>query len=150
MVRLALLLLPCLLLLGCASGAIELQFVAIEPVNEYEPGESRPVTVRIYQLRDDGNFKARTVAEIWGNDKAVLADQLIEVKQGKPVFPEKKGSAQGYRITVEPVHAECRFIGVLALYDKRDADGVQKVVVPVKEASGVKFELTGYQISVVK
>ncbi|MBE7490541.1 MAG: type VI secretion system lipoprotein TssJ [Planctomycetes bacterium] len=148
-------LLPFLLLIGalmtgCSSTSVSLKFVAIEPVNELQPGESRPVDIRVYQLRDDAKFKTATVDEIWENDKAVLADHLIDVKLGTSVFPEKKEKAQGMQVTIEPLSAECRFLGVLALYRQADEKGEQKLVVPVGEAGSVTFELTGNRIAIRK
>lgn len=148
-------LLPSLLLIGalmagCSSTSVSLKFVAIEPVNELQPGESRPVDIRVYQLRDDAKFKTATVDEIWENDKAVLADHLIDVKLGTSVFPEKKEKAQGMQVTIEPLSAECRFLGVLALYRQADERGEQKLVVPVGEAGSVTFELTGNRIAIRK
>lgn len=145
----------CLLLVGlgaagCSTTSVTVRFMAIEPVNELQPGESRPVDIRVYQLRDDAKFKAATVDEVWENDKSVLAEHLIEVKLGESVFPEKKDKAQGREITIEPLSSECRFIGVLALYKGADEKGEQKVVVPVGDAGSVTFELTGNRITVKK
>lgn len=147
--------LTCLLLAaavaaGCSSTSVTVKFVAIEPVNELQPGESRPVDIRIYQLRDDAKFKAATVDEVWENDKGVLAEHLIDVKLGSSIYPEKKDKPQGTEITIEPLSGECRFIGVLALYKNADEKGEQKVVVPVGEAGSVTFELTGNRITVKK
>ncbi|MBX3474525.1 MAG: type VI secretion system lipoprotein TssJ [Planctomycetes bacterium] len=144
------LLLACVALGGCSSTSLSMKFMAIEPVNELQPGESRPVDIRIYQLRDDAKFKAATVDEVWENDKGVLAEHLIDVKLGASVFPEKKDKPQGVEITIDPVSSECRFVGVLALYKNADEKGQQKVVVPVGEAGSVTFELTGNRITVKK
>lgn len=144
------LLLVGVVLAGCSSTSVTVKFVAIEPVNELQPGESRPVEVRVYQLRDDAKFKAATVDEIWENDKGVLAEHLIEVKLGTSIYPEKKDSPQGNEVKIEPLNSECRFIGVLALYKAADEKGDQKVVVPVGEAGSVTFELTGNRITVKK
>ncbi|MBK9974820.1 MAG: type VI secretion system lipoprotein TssJ [Planctomycetes bacterium] len=143
-------LVACGLFVGCSSTSLTVKFVAIEPVNELQPGESRPVDIRIYQLKDDAKFKAATVDEIWENDKAVLADALIEVKLGESIFPEKADKPQGKEITLDPLNADCKFVGVLALYKNKDAKGDQKTVIAVADASSVTFELTGNHIKLKK
>lgn len=135
---------------GCTATSISMNFVAIEPVNERQPGESRNVDVRIYQLRDSANFEKATVDELWENAQAILADHFINVKLGESIFPEKADKAQGRVVVVEPLSSECRFVGILALYETATDKGEQKVVVPVAEAGSVTFELTGKQIVVKK
>jgi type VI secretion system protein VasD len=143
-----------LLLAGCTSTALTLDFVALKPVNEVKlesggsSGESRVVDVRVFQLKDDAKFKAATVDDIWTNAEGVLGDSLIEVKLGESVFPEDPdGKAVGKQITLDPVNTGARFIGILALFSNSD-EGERKVVVPLEQADDVLFELTGYHINI--
>lgn len=137
-------------LTGCTATSVNLKFVAIEPVNELQPGESRNVEVRVYLLRDEAKFKAATVDELWVNAKELLDKELIDIKLGEQIYPEKPGTPRGREIVIDPLMQECRFIGVLALYKTGDDKGDRKVVVPVKDAGSVTFELTGNHISVKK
>lgn len=143
----------CLALLsGCAATTLTMEFIAIEPVNlnKEEAGstDSRPVDVRIYQLKDDAKFTAATVDALWADAEGTLGDSLISVKLGESVFPEKAdGLRNGKEITLDPLDSQTRFIGVLALYSHTD-EGQRKVVVPVDQASSALFELTGYHITV--
>ncbi|MCG3183082.1 MAG: hypothetical protein ICCCNLDF_01166 [Planctomycetes bacterium] len=142
-----------LLLAGCTSTSLTLEFVAIKPVNEGKlesgtDGESRVVDVRIFQLKDDAKFKAATVDAIWTNAEEVLGDSLIEVKLGESIFPEDAdGKAVGKQITLDPIDTGTKFIGILALFSNSD-EGERKVVVPLDQADDVLFELTGYHINI--
>ena len=138
------------LMAGCTATSVNLKFIAVEPVNELQPGESRNVDVRVYQLKDEAKFKAATVDELWVNAETVLAEQLIEVKLGESIYPEKPGAPKGREIIIDPLKPECKFIGVLALFQTGDEVGERKLVVPVKEAGSVTFELTGNHIAVKK
>ncbi|MCZ7604538.1 MAG: type VI secretion system lipoprotein TssJ [Planctomycetota bacterium] len=142
-----------LLLAGCTSTALTLDFVALKPVNEIQlesgsSGESRVVDVRVFQLKDDAKFKAATVDAIWTNAEEVLGDSLVEVKLGESVFPEDPdGKAVGKQITLDPINTGTKFIGILALFSNSD-EGERKVVVPLEQADDVLFELTGYHINI--
>lgn len=131
---------------GCASTTIDLKFVSIEPVNVDE-GKSRVVDIRIYQLKDAAKWDASTAAAIWDDPKAALGDSLIEVKQGESIFPEKADTAQGKVITLDPLSAECKFIGIVAQFGSEDTVGKPFIVATVDEADDVVFRLTGYHIA---
>ena len=139
------------LIAGCTSTTVTLNVVALKPVNEGKvgdatDGESRVVEIRIYQLKDDAKFKAATVEDVWTNAEGALGDSMIAVKLGESVFPEDaNGQANGKQITIDPLDANTKFIGILALFSDSD-DGERKVVVPLDQADDVLFELTGYWI----
>ncbi|MCC6464577.1 MAG: type VI secretion system lipoprotein TssJ [Planctomycetes bacterium] len=140
-----------LVLAGCSSTSVDVKLVAVAPVNELEPGESRPVEVRLYQLKDEARFKAASVDDLWEKAKETLAEDLLDEKIGESIFPEKKdANPQGKTITLQPLKAETRFIGVLALYKQPADSGEQKIVVPLDQADDVVFELTGYHIGLRK
>lgn len=140
------------LLTGCASSTLTMEFIAVEPVNlnKEEAGstDSRVVDVRIYQLKDDAKFAAATVDALWSDAEGTLGESLVSVKLGESVFPEKAdGPRNGKEITLDPLDAQTKYIGVLALYSHTD-EGPRKVVVPVDQAGSALFELTGYHITV--
>ena len=138
------------ILAGCTATSVTMEFRAIKPVNQLEEGsagDSRVVEVRLYQLKDDAKFQAATVDEVWTNAEEALGDSLIEVKLGESIFPEDKAQAEGKQITIDPLDANTKFIGILALFSNSD-DGDRKVVVTLDQAEEVLFELTGYHISV--
>ena len=143
------------LVAGCTSTTVTLNVVALKPVNEGKvgdatDGESRVVEIRIYQLKDDAKFKAATVEDVWTNAEGALGDSMIAVKLGESVFPEDaNGQANGKQITIDPLDANTKFIGILALFSDSD-DGERKVVVPLDQADDVLFELTGYHITIKK
>ena len=137
-------------LAGCTATSVTLNFEAVKPVNqlgEDGTGDSRVVEVRIYQLKDDAKFKDATVEALWTDAEGALADSLIEVKLGESIFPEEEDQAEGKQITIDPLDASTKFIGILALFSSSD-DGERKVVVPLDQADDVLFQLTGYHIVV--
>jgi type VI secretion system VasD/TssJ family lipoprotein len=140
-----------MLLTGCASTTVTMEFVAIKPVNGLgsADGESRVVEIRIYQLKDDAKFKAATVDALWTNAEETLGEELIEVKLGESIFPEDKAAVVGKEITLDPLASGTKFIGILALFSETDT-GERKVVVTLDEADDVLFQLTGYHITVKK
>lgn len=151
------LMLPVLLavcLSGCASTTLDLNFIAIKPVNEGKTdtgtdGVSRVVDVRIYQLKNNTKFDSASVENIWADAETELGDSLIEVKLGESIFPEDpKDPRVGRTITLDPIDANTKFIGVLALFSNGEAD--RKVSVSLDEADDVVFELTGYRIVIKK
>lgn len=131
---------------GCAATSIDLKFLSIEPVNVAD-GKSRVVDIRIYQLKDSAKWDASTAAAIWDDPKTALAESLIEVKQGESIFPEKADNAQGKTITLDPLSAECKFIGIVAQFGGEDTVGKPFIVATVDEADDVVFKLTGYHIA---
>jgi len=144
---LPLMLLSLILLSGCAATSVSLSVVAVEPVNEAQAGESRPVEIRVYQLRDDARFNQASIDLLWSDAEAALGDSLIDVRLGINIFPEKaQDNPRGREVVIDPLSAEARFIGILALYERSEEGGRQSVVLPVDEAGRVKFTLTGYRI----
>ena len=139
---------------GCASTSLELNFIAIKPVNVAKSdvdaeGASRVVDVRIYQLKTNNKFNDASVENVWVDAEGTLGDSLIEVKAGESIFPEDpKDPRVGRVITIDPVDANTKFIGVLALFSEGEND--RKVSVPLEEAGEVIFELTGYRIVIKK
>lgn len=137
-------------LCSCAATSVTLSFKSIMPVNQLESeadGGSRVTEVRIFQLNDDAAFKQATADAIWTDAKEALGDSLIKVEAGESIFPEEKAQAQGNQVVIDPLDANTRFIGVLALFSDTD-DGERKVVVPLDQADDVLFELTGYHITI--
>ena len=54
---------------------------ASDRLNPGESGESLSTTVRLYQLKDASKLQAASLEQILDNDRAVLGDDLVSVKE---------------------------------------------------------------------
>ncbi|HJX52334.1 MAG TPA: type VI secretion system lipoprotein TssJ [Polyangia bacterium] len=60
---------------------IRVSIRASDRLNPGESGESLATTVRLYQLKDASKLQAASVEQILDNDRAVLGDDLVSVKE---------------------------------------------------------------------
>src|SRR5271170_6145508 len=66
----------CGMLSSCAAPTLSVR--ALSPVNLNADGESLPVKLRIYALRDDARFRAAPFADLWTKDREVLGDDRLQ------------------------------------------------------------------------
>jgi type VI secretion system VasD/TssJ family lipoprotein len=123
-------------LAGCASQAIRLRGVA--PLNRNAEGESTPVDIRIYSLRDDDAFSRAGFAALWTTPGAALGGEL----QGQPrtvtVLPGEAGELpQTVMIDASP------WVGVQALVRREDSLP-RTLLIPAERLPGAVIEVTGY------
>jgi type VI secretion system protein VasD len=71
----------------CEPVPVELSLVGGESLNGASPAESRPVQVRIYQLKSDGRLKTASFDDIWQGDKEALAEDLVGMQE-TTVYPD--------------------------------------------------------------
>lgn len=74
---------------SCELQIVSLSVIAAPAINPTVEGETRPVQLRIYQLATDVRLQNATFEEIWKNDKATLADDLLKVDE-LSVFPASR------------------------------------------------------------
>jgi type VI secretion system protein VasD len=70
----------------CEPIPVELSLVSGDSLNGASPAESRPVQVRVYQLKSDGRFKTASFDDIWQGDKEALAEDLVSMQE-TTVYP---------------------------------------------------------------
>jgi type VI secretion system protein VasD len=70
----------------CDKQVLTLGVLATPHLNPEETGESRPVVLRIYQLKTDVGFRNATFEKIWKQDQEGLGKDLL-AKQELTVFP---------------------------------------------------------------
>jgi type VI secretion system VasD/TssJ family lipoprotein len=117
-----------LALAGCGQGALSIRAVA--PVNLNVEGESLPVKVRIYALRDDGRFRSALFSDLWTRDREVLGDDRLQ--DAKVVIVAPRGPAgKADEIDLGELPKETRFIGIMALYRRPDEPDRRRIVLPV-------------------
>ena len=143
------LLLPLLAVLalgvGCSRSAT-LQVRGLAPLNLNDAGESTPVDVRIYQLKDDGAFKRATFEKLWTEDEKVLGQDRLAAPRVESVVPGNP-TDQPKRIALGELESGTRFIGIMALYAKADARDTRTLVLPVDDAEDPVIEFSGYGIA---
>lgn len=137
-----------ILLVGCTRSTT-LQMRGVAPLNLNDAGESTPVDVRIFQLKDDGAFKRATFEKLWTDDKAVLGQDSLAPYRVVSIVPGNP-TDQPKQITIAELETGTRFIGVMALYAKADARDARVLVLPVDEADEPVIEFSGYGISLSK
>jgi type VI secretion system protein VasD len=136
------------LLVGCTRSTT-LQMRGVAPLNVNDAGESTPVDVRIFQLKDDGAFRRATFEKLWTDDKTVLGQDSLAPYRVVSIVPGNP-TDQPKQITIAELESGTRFIGVMALYAKADARDARTLVLPVDEADEPVIELSGYGISLAK
>lgn len=102
---------------ACASGdpkpkeavRLEMTVNALATVNPDDRGRAAPIVMRIYELRNDGAFKAADFFTLQNNDKTVLADDVVKRDQ----LEMRPGEHQTIARKVDPATTA---IGVLAAY----------------------------------
>lgn len=70
----------------CPVQNITVSLLSSDTVNRTAEGEPRPVVVRLYQLKADERLYNASFEQIWKDDKATLADDLVAVQEVQ-VYP---------------------------------------------------------------
>jgi type VI secretion system protein VasD len=136
------------LAVGCARTAT-LQMRGVAPLNLNDAGESTPVDVRIYQLKDDGAFRRATFEKLWTEDEKTLGQDRLAPPRVESIVPGNP-TDKPKLIALGELATGTRFIGIMALYAKSDARDARTLVLPVDEADEPVIEFSGYGISLAK
>ena len=73
----------------CPPQTISLSFLASKRINPTPEGQPRPVVVRLYELKQDARLLNATFEQVWHEDKATLADDLVKVTEVQ-VYPAQR------------------------------------------------------------
>jgi type VI secretion system VasD/TssJ family lipoprotein len=131
---------------GCGAPS-PLAVRAIAPVNLNEEGESLPVRLRLYELKDRSRFMAASFNDLWLDDRKALGpDRLADPRQ--LVVPPGKPGDDPRRYSLISVAEGTRFIGVMALYAKSGEQDERRAVIALDELDDRVIELTGFQLTV--
>ena len=85
-----------------------LTMTASDRVNE-NAGQGRPVQVRLYQLKSDARLQSAKFEDVWQNDAATLATDLVKVDE-YTLFPGETKSVKVAR------HPEAQNLAAVALF----------------------------------
>lgn len=127
-----------LLVLFAAAGCGRAARIELRAVNSAErpplnpdpaaPDQSRPVDLRIYQLRGHEAFATADFEALWRDAPGVLGKDLLAGPQVVSVLPGD-GMVKPRRIELGPWDKEARSLGVLALFAHPDRDHDRRRVV---------------------
>jgi type VI secretion system VasD/TssJ family lipoprotein len=131
---------------GCSgTQRVSVNLHGVAPLNLNDQNESTPVDVRFFALKSDAAFRAATVDALWTDYKKVLGDDLLGEPQAVTVFP---GAAADPRVVHElQIDGQAKFLGVLALFRRADAEDHRSLIVPVATAEDQVLVFTGFAVS---
>ena len=115
MIRVGALALLCLLALSaCAAKPAKpmqthAQLIVSSDANPDLSGRASPIVVRLFQLRNDGEFASADFFALYDKEKEILGASLISREE----YVLAPGETRALDL---PVSAEARFIGALAAY----------------------------------
>ncbi|MHC4780006.1 MAG: type VI secretion system lipoprotein TssJ [Planctomycetota bacterium] len=132
-----------LILAGCGTDVIYVK--GVRPMNRNELGESTPVNVRIYLLKDDKKFRDSEFEDLWTGDKELLAEDLNGPPVVTTVLPGDEDD-DPKKVDIGHVGSETRYVGFMALYPKSWKGQKRRRVVAAAESDHCVFELRGYGI----
>lgn len=119
---------------------ISIEIVADEEVNPDLSGRPSPTVVRIYQLLNDDKFKDGDFFALYDSDKAVLSSDLISSEEIL-IKPGKR-----YNNTFS-LHADTKFIGLLAAFQNTDNGGFKESVEVTPVYDRIGFVLKGNKVT---
>jgi type VI secretion system VasD/TssJ family lipoprotein len=123
-----------------------MQVRGLVPLNLNDTGESTPVDVRFYQLKDAAAFKRATFEKLWTEDEKVLGQDRLAPPKVVSVLPGNP-TDQPTKVALGELATGTRFIGVMALYAKTDARDARTLVLALEEAEKPVIEFSGYGIA---
>ncbi|MFW5750574.1 MAG: type VI secretion system lipoprotein TssJ, partial [Planctomycetota bacterium] len=132
-------------LIGCGSRQGSLAIKGVTPLNLNDLDESTPVTVRIYQLKAAERFRGADFGSLWSKDTEVLGGDRLGDPAVTTVLPGAT-EAEPQTVSIGTLSPEARFIGVMALFSKTDAQGQRTVVIPRSDLDDAVVILTGYSV----
>ncbi len=131
---------------GCGAPS-PLAVRAVMPVNLNAEGESLPVRLRLYELKDRSRFMAAAFNDLWLDDRKALGpDRLADPRQ-VVVQPGRAGD-EPRRYDLISVAEGTRFIGVMALYPRPGDEDERRAVIALDELGDQVIELSAYQLTV--
>ncbi len=143
------LILPTLLAITVLGGCggprtVDLPVRGISPLNPNEAQESTPVNVRVWPLAGADRFKAATVDQLWTDAKTVLGPDLLADPSTFTVFPGANGDpVVEHKLEVPD---STTFLGVLAMYQRSDAQDQRATVVSIADAEEHGLLFTGFAV----
>lgn len=105
----------CLTLAACAAkqpkppAVTHAHIIVSADVNPDNAGRASPIVVRLFQLRNDGEFAAADFFPLYDKEKEVLGASLISREE----YVLSPGETRNFDLSLNP---DARFLGVIAAY----------------------------------
>ncbi len=128
-----------LLLAGCAERSVQVRGVA--PLNRNAEGESTPVDLRFFLLRDEDAFARAAFAALWTNPAATLGGEVIGAPIAATVLPG--GLVDPAQSVDLPSGGEVAWIGVQLLV-RHEGELPRTLLIPIGRLPSCVVEVTGY------
>ncbi len=126
------------LLIAC-SPLRSVRVKGVPPLNVNDSGVSTPVKVRIYQLKDDANFRNARFEELYDDHKKALGGDILDFKE----VDIEPGDDRD--IELGKIETHTRFIALLGLFNGTGR-GDWRQIVKKENAGDYVYRVTGYQI----
>jgi type VI secretion system protein VasD len=136
-----------LVLSGCGVDAVFVR--GIRPLNMNDKGESTPVNIRVYQLKDNRKFLDSVFEDLWLKDKEVLGEDLLGEATVATVLPGSRDDGP-QKVEIGEIASGTLYIGVMSLFARQSTGQDRRRTVRVEDSDHVVFELAGYGISLSK
>lgn len=144
MQRSTLLVIVVALLAACTARTAQVRGVA--PLNRNAEGESTPVDLRFYLLRDDGAFARAGFAALWTDPRQALGDSLIGQPVSATVLP---GEAAAPPASVVLGTADAAWVGVQML-TRHEGELPRTLLLRPDRLPGLVVEASGYGLRLVE
>jgi type VI secretion system VasD/TssJ family lipoprotein len=128
-------------------ASVVLRFRAAPDMNPNDRGESTPVDVRVYQLKDRVAFTEAAFEELWTDATRLGASALGEPK----VFTFEPQAADAAPLAHElKLDPTTQFLGIMGLFSAERKEGLEerKLCVSVDEAAMKIVGLTGHTVRI--
>lgn len=111
---------------------LKLDIISRHGLNQNEHGQPFSTVIRIYQLKNNKNFEALAYRDLLHQDKALLADDLLDSKQ----ITLRPGEAVNINDKFQP---ETEYIGIVAFFNHINKDNpTWKLLISKKALSNKK------------
>ena len=122
---------------------LNIQLVADKGINVNALGQSSPVVVRVYQLKDLRQFDAIGFIDLYEDDGVLLQGSLVNIRELDPLAPGKSTRLQ------LPLYKATRYVAVMAAFsDYESGMPLDVIKVNSKRVSNLKIHLTGNKVKI--
>lgn len=97
------------LLIAACSSSVDLKFAADQTINPDTNGQSLPVLVKVYQLRDESAFNEASFDSLWKMPSQALGNSLV-AQTGVTMVPNTKKT-----VTLK-LNDDTEHLGFVAIY----------------------------------
>ncbi len=114
-----------LILASCSTTPLHVSFQANGEMNQDTQGQSLPVLIKVYQLRNPQRFENATFADLWQTDHHVLGSTLVNVSQAT-VSPSSEIELDLAK------YPQAHYLGVLAIF-RQPGEAHWRLIKPLKQ-----------------